>query len=198
MAETYTLYTYPADSILRNSMQPYNQLITIHMKTKFLLMSGMLAFFTGCFAQESNINRYNNVGEKEGYWIIESSTSRFECHYKNGKYHGLMKMFNGNGELFSLGFYEEGLETGVFYYFDKGKLSFLQKDFRHNITPILSKYNYPYHNICYHIGFHPNGVTSDEGHVLWSESSISDDAYDYGEWKYYDENGILIRTEYYK
>ena len=52
---------------------------------------------------------------------------------------------------------------------------------------------------CYYKGYHPNGTIAKEGWLLWDEGSCpeSDLSMEYGTWKYYDENGSLIKTEYF-
>ena len=46
------------------------------------------------------------------------------------------------------------------------------------------------------IVYYPNGNIKEEGTVLWTEDPNMDDSVEYGEWKYYDENGNLIKTKF--
>ena len=45
---------------------------------------------------------------------------------------------------------------------------------------------------------YPNGVIESEGILLWEISSQSDFTWEYGEWKYYDQTGKLIKTKVFK
>lgn len=79
----------------------------------------------------------------------------------------------------------------------------LFKDFSKNNYSIINegdgkKYIPDYK--CYTITYYPNGNIQNEGTLLWSEGEApeSDFSVEYGEWKYYDENGKLIKTRNFK
>ncbi|WP_418424494.1 hypothetical protein [Alistipes putredinis] len=105
-----------------------------------------------------------------------------------------------NKPLISFGEYKDGKEIGTWYFFhDKGYLVAIQKDFGPNTQPILSdgeEFVLPYR--CYHISYYPNGVIESEGILLWEISSQSDFTWEYGEWKYYDQTGKLIKTKVFR
>ena len=44
--------------------------------------------------------------------------------------------------------------------------------------------------------YYPNGNIEKEGMLLCTEGPWMDDSVEYGEWKYYDENGNLIKTKF--
>ena len=53
---------------------------------------------------------------------------------------------------------------------------------------------------CHMISYYLNGNIKEEGLLLWSEgeSPESDFSIEYGEWKYYDENGNLTEKKTFK
>lgn len=162
----------------------------------------MFSFFASAqIDYDAPINQYNANGQKEGFWRekIDEGTI-FELYYINGKRSGVFKYFSGKGALISFGEYKDGKEIGTWYFFnDKGFLEFIQKDFGPNTQPILSdgeEFVLPYR--CYHISYYPNGVIESEGILLWEISSQSDFTWEYGEWKYYDQTGKLIKTKVFR
>lgn len=111
-------------------------------------------------------------------------------------------MFNTiRNELVSMGEYKNDIETGIWYIFgDYGHLLMMQSDFQKNTYQIPLEHHAqgicPYR--CYSISFHPNGSKKSEGVLLWDESADSDFVFEYGEWKYYDESGELIKIKEFK
>lgn len=174
------------------------------MKNKIILTGVFLLFSFFASAQidyDAPINQYNANGQKEGFWRekIDEGTI-FELYYINGKRSGVFKYFSGKGALISFGEYKDGKEIGTWYFFhDKGYLVAIQKDFGPNTQSILSdgeEFVLPYR--CYHISYYPNGVIESEGILLWEISSQSDFTWEYGEWKYYDQTGKLIKTKVFR
>ena len=49
---------------------------------------------------------------------------------------------------------------------------------------------------CHYRSYYPNGNIEKEGMLLCTEGPWMDDSVEYGEWKYYDENGNLIKTKF--
>lgn len=91
--------------------------------------------------------------------------------------------------------------SSIWYYFgDYGHLIMIQKDFKKNNTPSPAEHYSqgicPYQ--CYCINYYSNGIKKSEGILLWEEDPESDFTFEYGEWKYYDETGKLIKTKVFK
>lgn len=94
--------------------------------------------------------------------------------------------------------------TGTWYHFgDYGHLMMTFSEFTKNIHSIITgnnkgKYTPDYK--CYMTSYYPNGRKKEEGLLLWNEgeSPESDFSVEYGEWKYYDENGNLIEVKVFK
>ena len=173
------------------------------MKNKIILTGVFLLFSFFASAQidyNAPINQYNANGQKEGFWREDRRVDVLELYYKNGERSGVFRCLSIKGRLRILGEYKEGKEIGTWYFFnDKGFLEFIQKDFGPNTQPILSdgeEFVLPYR--CYHISYYPNGVIESEGILLWEISSQSDFTWEYGEWKYYDQTGKLIKTKVFK
>ena len=62
------------------------------MKVRIVWISFFLLLPSLLFAQKGyndKINRYNDKGQKEGYWIEDRGSDRIETYYENGKKTGL-------------------------------------------------------------------------------------------------------------
>lgn len=147
------------------------------------------------------INQFNDKGQKEGYWTEDRDFDTIELYYRNGQKSGVFKSYSKKGTLLSFGEYIDGKITGTWYYFgDKGHLMMIQKNFNINTDTVIidnkKKYLYPYK--CYTISYYPSGIIKEEGILLWNDDPIMDDSREYGEWKYYNEKGELIRTKEFR
>ena len=155
---------------------------------------------------EDKVNRYNHNEQKEGLW--KENTSKYwrtETYYQNGKKNGIYKKFSTRrNELELFGEYRNDTITGTWYHFgDYGHLMMTFSEFTKNIHSIITgnnkgKYTPDYK--CYMTSYYPNGRKKEEGLLLWNEgeSPESDFSVEYGEWKYYDENGNLIEVKVFK
>lgn len=157
------------------------------------------------FAQKGyaeKTNQLNDRGHKEGLWQeVVHTYWRTETYYKDGIKSGIFREYNTKGELTCFGEYTDNYISGTWYYFgDYGHLMSIQKDFSVNTDTVIldSKKQYVYPHKCYMISYHPNGIIKDEGVLLWNEDPELDDTREYGEWKYYDESGELIKTKLFK
>ena len=175
----------------------------IRIITIFILF--LMSFYVHAQKDYSNkINQLNDKGQREGFWVDSSKYRIREIYYKNGIESGLFKQYNLKGRLLTFGEYCEGKMCGTWYYFgDYGHLIMALKDFSTNTYPIIDegtgkKYTPDYK--CYSISYYANGNIKDEGLLLWSEGDApeSDFSREYGEWKYYDETGVLIKTKEFK
>lgn len=147
------------------------------------------------------INLYNEKGEKNGFWIEQKNGLIFELYYKNGVKDGLYRMFNTKKDLQYFGTYDNGMESGIWYSFgDYGHLVSCESDFSINETRISYNEGQTWHlhtYKCHYKSFYPNGSVEKEGTLLWTEDPLMDDSVEYGEWKYYDENGELTVTKFF-
>ncbi|KAA3716481.1 hypothetical protein F3G06_00155 [Bacteroides salyersiae] len=163
----------------------------------------LLIFSLSAYSQKEcagQINLYNDKGEKNGFWREQNNYRITELYYQNGIEDGLCRIYNIKGKLQYMGYYKKGEMSDIWYDFgDYGHLLSICKDFADNTIRIsynggqtwwLHKYK------CYYRSYYPNGNIEKEGMLLWTESPLMDDSVEYGEWKYYDENGNLIKTKF--
>lgn len=174
------------------------------MKNVILFICFLFLNSISSFAQKDSLNEMNQLnskGQKEGYWVEKSEYDTIELYYKKGKKSGLFKSYSKKGTLSAFGEYAENIITGIWYYFgNEGHLDMIQKDFKTNTDIVLldngEKYLYPYK--CYTILYYPNGKIKREGVLLWDEDPELDTVHEFGEWKYYNEEGKFIRIENFK
>ncbi|MCI1682500.1 MAG: hypothetical protein LKI39_08090 [Bacteroides sp.] len=179
------------------------------MKTKIIIL--FCSFFIGVASLnaqkefKNKINLYNKAQQREGLWKDDINKYwRSETYYHNGKKNGIYKLFSiERSELEIFGEYKNDTITGTWYYFSNyGHLTMSQHDFQQNTyqTPIVhhmrQKELCPFR--CYCIFYYPNGNKKSEGILLWDKDPESDFTFEYGEWKYYDENERLIETKVFK
>jgi len=177
------------------------------MKTNIIILF-CCAFicFSCCNAQKNmtkKTNQCNEKGQKEGLWIDSTRYKFTEMYYHNDSLSGVYKEYTREGELLVSGEYYEGKRCGVWRIFKDGHLWFLFKDISKNTLIVTNENNgkkYTPDYKCYLASYYSNGNMQDEGLILWNEgeSPISDFAVEYGEWKYYDENGKLTETKVFK
>ena len=94
-------------------------------------------------------------------------------NFKNGKLNGEFKEFFENGSLFQIGTFKNGDMKNIKVFYENGKLKFEQ-----NLKDRKGKYR----------GYYPNGKLEVEGEVFQGD--------EIGLWKYYNEEGNLLKTEY--
>ena len=94
-------------------------------------------------------------------------------NFKNGKLNGEFKEFFENGSLFQVGTFKNGDIENVKAFYENGNLKFEQK-----LKNRKGKYR----------GYYPNGKLEAEGEVFQGD--------EIGLWKYYNEEGNLLKTEY--
>ena len=108
-----------------------------------------------------------------GYQIDENFTGQVIKKYKNGKLNGEFKEFFENGSLFQIGTFKNGDMKNIKVFYENGKLKFEQ-----NLKNKKRKYR----------GYYQNGKLEVEGEVFQGD--------EIGLWKYYNEEGNLLKTEY--
>ena len=94
-------------------------------------------------------------------------------NFKNGKLNGEFKEFFENGSLFQIGTFKNGDMKNIKVFYENGNLKFEQ-----NLKNRKGKYR----------GYYPNGKLEAEGEVFQGD--------EIGLWKYYNEEGNLLKTEY--
>ena len=94
-------------------------------------------------------------------------------NFKNGKLNGEFKEFFENGSLFQVGTFKNGDMKNIKVFYENGNLKFEQ-----NLKDRKGKYR----------GYYPNGKLEAEGEVFQGD--------EIGLWKYYNEEGNLLKTEY--
>ena len=94
-------------------------------------------------------------------------------NFKNGKLNGEFKEFFENGSLFQIGTFKNGDMKNIKVFYENGNLKFEQ-----NLKDRKGKYR----------GYYPNGMLEVEGEVFQGD--------EIGLWKYYNEEGNLLKTEY--
>ena len=167
----------------------------------------LMMFFYPAFGlanQVIKINRINNKGQRVGLWVSSIQYRTIEAYYKDGVESGVYRLLNHRDRLLVLGEYQNGKMYGTWFYFDEiGFLQMVFKDFSKNTTSIINgknKKRYIPDYKCYSISYYSNGNIKNEGLLLWSEGETPESNFSikHGEWKYYNENGILICTEEFK
>lgn len=147
----------------------------------------------------SDCNRTDTNGKKQGLWIEENGATRIEQYYKDGIHSGGYQQFH-SGELSILGEYTDGKKSGIWYFYSQGRVMMTFEDYAQNhdtITREWDKKRYVPDYKCYSKGYYLNGNLKQEGWLLWNKDECpeSDLSIEYGEWKYYDETGNLIKTK---
>ena len=94
-------------------------------------------------------------------------------NFKNGKLNGEFKEFFEDGKLFQIATFKNGDMKNIKVFYENGKLKFEQ-----NLKNRKGKYR----------GYYPNGKLEVEGEVFQGD--------EIGLWKYYNEEGNLLKTEY--
>ncbi len=167
-------------------------------RISFLLL--LVAYSGLSFSQPTaNVNLLDDEGKKDGLWIDTEYRVRY-IYYSHGVEHGLMWGYyrQNPSQLFFIGEMDHGEMTGTWlYFYDDGHLSFRLDDFNNSNTliPKVHRYAIKYapHN-CYCIDYHSNGRIKAEGRWFFFDSPELDDTGEYGLWKYYDEEGNLVKT----
>jgi hypothetical protein len=144
------------------------------------------------------MNQLNAAGEKEGYWVTENGRQRIETYYHKGKKSGVFKSLWAN-KLSCIGVYQDDIECEKWYYFgDYGQLLCMETDFQENTDSIKLDDGKVYtpDSRCYRIQYYDNGHKKREGNVYYfTKGDREIEWIEYGEWKYYNEEGNLIETK---
>lgn len=177
----------------------------MRMNLFIILILGLILYQTNIFAQRDYANKVNQLnidGRKEGLWTKEDKGHKYFMYYSAGTLNGPYYIVNtAKNVLSGFGEYLNGEYSGTWYSFgDYGHLMMMQYNFEKNEKPIPSEHHSrgtcPFR--CYSINYYPNGNKKSEGILLWDEDPESDSTFEYGEWRYYDENQNLIKIKVFK
>ena len=150
-------------------------------------------------------NQTDESGLRTGIWVEEDYYKTFDT-YKNGVLNGISLTINPRtNRPYAIREFSNGEYSGTWYtFYDDGKLIGLYTDFKKNTLPAASIHGVQrvnddvFENQCYSISFYANGNKESEGILQFDDAPDSDFSFEYGLWKYYDENGCLIKTKMYK
>ena len=162
----------------------------------------MIALFSSVlsFSQqpESGSNKYDENGNKMGLWITEDRYMKNFTNYKNGKRDGVFYRLNTDNNTLDYFVLLSNGELVDFFRFDyTGGLAYRLFDFRkfeNELKPPYKGYTWSKgpDRICHCVEYYPNGNIEAEGDIIfWSDDDPEIDSIEYGEWKYYDEDGSL-------
>ena len=142
------------------------------------------------------INKLDHEGLHTGLWVENQGEQTRFCFYKKGVLDGPCWIISANEKrLYSFGEFSNGEYSGVWYSFgDDGVLLSMQKDFGKTTYEIPQTHRAQGTYQCYTINYYPNGCKQSEGILLWDVSPDADTTFEYGEWKYYDDKGKLVRV----
>lgn len=147
---------------------------------------------------ESGSSKYNENGNKTGLWITEDGYRKNFTNYKNGKEDGVSYRLDTEDD--TLEFFarcSNGELVDFFRFYDTGGLAYRMYDFRKfeiELKPPYKGYTWDKgpDRICHSVEYYPNGNIKAEGDMIfWSYEDPELDFIEYGEWKYYNDDGSL-------
>lgn len=172
--------------------------------TKMRWISVLLLFFSlSGFAQEryqwkeykltprgDTINRIDHLGRKQGPWVHRYETVRGEPGYEEEGWYehdrkeGEWRLYNLQGDMVGVENYKWGLKDGLCRYFTKHGELRLEQSWK-ALNP-----DKPYDTIMVE---DVNKLDTYEKVIVKNEGA----AIKHGVWKYYGEDGVLLRSELY-
>lgn len=144
-------------------------------------------------------NKFDVNDKKTGLWITQDRCWQSFAYYKNGKKDGVSYEVNTHyGTLTYFVRYSNGEYVEIFTFDDaSGALLCREYNFRKLEIDLKSPYkdwtwDKAPDRICHSVEYYPNGNIKEEGDLIfWSDSDIEIDSIEYGEWKYYNEDGTI-------
>ncbi len=129
-----------------------------------------------------SVKKFND-GQADGKWedFFLNGKLHSEEFYKNGNRIGTSKLYHENGEISNITKYKDGNAVESKWYLDNGKLwktetsNFVTNE---NVITSVTEWSYHLNGKIENITSYTNGQPK-------------------GEWKYFDENGKLLKTEKY-
>ena len=167
------------------------------MRKTILVIAALLTSVLSFSQQaETSINKYDENGNKTGLWIIQDGYRKYFTNYKNGIKDGVSyRVDTDDGTLDYFTRCSNGELVDLFCFNDTGGLAYRMYDFRKfeiDLKPPYKGYTWDKapDRICHSVSYYPNGNIKDEGDIIfWSEEGPEIDFIEYGEWKYYNEDG---------
>ena len=147
------------------------------------------------------INQLDSSGRKIGLWIDSSLANIVHKHYKNGVLNGMFAIYyTSTNSVYGTGQYADGIKVGVWIGYRENGSIWVEEDSisKNDITVLLDDgvlYKHIYKSYVKYYG--NKGKVSSEGSVLFDESPEMEGA-KWATWKYYTEEGKIIRKEIYK
>ena len=152
------------------------------------------------FSQEAQDvhNQYDENGDKTGLWITQDSCWRNYRNYKNGKEDGVSyRLDTDDDNLDYFARCSNGELVDFYRFYDTGGLAYRMYNFRKLDVDLKSPYkdwtwDKAPDRICHSVEYYPNGNIKAEGDLIfWSDDDPEIDFIEYGEWKYYNEDGTM-------
>lgn len=173
---------------------------------KYIIFIVLLKSFSGCeFKKEDFQESKEEVTvqeekiENDSLLVVIEGNTREEISYKNERKNGSYKRYF-YGKLTCIGYYQDDKKVGEWLYYNDEILFLQEIDIvKNEITLVTEGSNYEftpkYSSTC--ILYHKNGNTKSKGKVLYDESPLEETSIEIEDWKYYDNQGNLIRQEFY-
>lgn len=144
-------------------------------------------------------NTFDVNDKKTGLWITQDRCWQSFAYYKDGKKDGVSYEVNTHyGTICNFVRYSNGEYVEIFTFNDKtGVLLSREYDFREFEIDLKSPYkdwtwDKAPDRICHSVEYYPNGYIKAEGDLIfWYDSDIEIDSIEYGEWRYYNEDGSI-------
>ena len=171
------------------------------MKRLLLLLLFVLPIYSSAqITWKDKVNQLNEKGKKYGLWITEYNNRKVYEYYKDGKQHGPFYCVNtmNNTLVFSGEMFEDNY-VNYNYYSDRGHLMTSMTNFQKNNTPVPKCHMEFFYSIpdfrCLCTDFHSNGAVGGVGTILFFSPDPIVYGREFGEWKYYDEEGELYEIK---
>lgn len=167
-------------------------------KSVIVIVALLMSVLSFSQQAESGYNKYDENGNKTGLWITQDEYRKNFANYKNGNKDGVSyNLDTDDGTLDYFVRYSNGELVDFYCFYDTGGLAYRMFDFMEFEIELKTPYKgYTWDKapdrICHSVDYYPNGNIKSEGDIIfWSDSDIEIDFIEYGEWKYYNEDGTL-------
>ena len=138
----------------------------------------------------TNTNQFDKNGLRQGLWIGDKGLRTY-TYYKDNLKNGTFVSYHKNGNLYGVGKFENGKLVGTWFSFDSnGFLVFERSQIEIIETQKGIKYT------SYLKEFYKSGVLKSEGRII-SADDFEIDFIKNGIWKYFNNDGIINKTEEY-
>lgn len=151
--------------------------------------------------QRATSNQVDKSGRRHGLWIEEDKERRYARFYNSGTLNGLYtEHMLRDRKPQCIGHFENGIARGQWVYFrGDGSLEYIvfiaRENSKKRIRNAARKWIIPRYS-CWLQLYRMNGTVVKEGEAVYDES-VEVDYYMVGKWRYFDENGDVVREEDY-